>query len=215
MAKVDHDKIKLLHGPYRMPRCRVGSKLTCEIRGDVKVTRISDARIPWPMTHGRKQKGGHPALIVCGDLAKAIKRESAIAIGYWFGPSPSNVWKLRKALDVPRYNEGTKRLYRDHVFPVVREATAGRPLNIEHRRKLSAVRRQLKMRPPKAGRPWKRSEDRLLGKMPDKEVAARTGRTVWAVETRRQLLRIPSARGKGMPMLPETALMKKVALLRR
>ena len=88
------------------------------------------------MTHGRKQKRGHPALIVCGDLVKAIKGESAIAIGYWFGPSPTAVWKLSKALDVPWFNEVTKRLDRKHVFPVFHAATRGRPQSIEHRRKL-------------------------------------------------------------------------------
>src|SRR5271163_586290 len=29
----DSDRLKLLHGPYKPPRCRIGQKLFCELRG--------------------------------------------------------------------------------------------------------------------------------------------------------------------------------------
>src|SRR5436853_3546745 len=93
----DTDRLKLLYGPYRPPRCRLGKKLFCEIRGWVEVRRISDARIPWPQTIAGRNK----ALILCGDLVKAIRRESGIAVAHWWGVSDQTVLVWRKTLGVP------------------------------------------------------------------------------------------------------------------
>jgi hypothetical protein len=102
---------RLLHGPYRMPRCRLGGRLFCEERGWVTVERISDGNIPWPQTVVRRSR----AFILCGGLAKAVRRESAIAVCHWWGVTPQTVSKWRKALGVPQVNEGTARLYRDYA----------------------------------------------------------------------------------------------------
>jgi len=91
-----------------MPRCRLGKKLFCEIRGWVPVKRISNARIPWPQTI----IGRNRAFILCGDLVRAIRRESNAAVCYWWGVTPQTVTVWRKALDVPVATEGTSRLYR-------------------------------------------------------------------------------------------------------
>jgi hypothetical protein len=99
---------KLLFGPYTMPRCRLGKKLFCEIRGWVPVKRISNGRIPWPQT----VVGRNRAFILCGDLAKAVRRESNIAVCFWWGVTPQTVTVWRKALDVPVATEGTSRLFR-------------------------------------------------------------------------------------------------------
>lgn len=74
------DRFKQLHGPYRMPRYPVGSWLRCRFRGQVQVTGISDSKIPWPET----TVGGHQALIFCGGLVDAVRRESALAIRHWW-----------------------------------------------------------------------------------------------------------------------------------
>jgi hypothetical protein len=50
----DADRYKLLHGPYRMPRCKLGGRLFCEVRGEVIVRAISDAAIPWPQIRGKR-----------------------------------------------------------------------------------------------------------------------------------------------------------------
>jgi hypothetical protein len=107
----DRDRYKLLHGPYRMPRCRIGGRLFCEERGWVTVKRISDGKIPWPQTVVRRSR----AFILCGGLVKAVRRESAIAVCHWWGVTPQTVSKWRKALGVPQVNEGTARLYRDYA----------------------------------------------------------------------------------------------------
>ena len=59
----------LLFGPYRAPKCRRGSRLFCEARGDVVVHRMTDARIPWPV--GKRGRALSP--VVCGDLARAVR----------------------------------------------------------------------------------------------------------------------------------------------
>jgi hypothetical protein len=52
---LDVDRFKLLFGPYRMPRCRVGRTwLHCAIRGQVRVVGISDAPIMWPLCKAGK-----------------------------------------------------------------------------------------------------------------------------------------------------------------
>jgi hypothetical protein len=109
-AMLDHNRFKLLHGPYHMPRCKVGGWLRCCIRGLVRVEGIMDAPMQWPYT---KQAGraGRPILILCGDLVRAVQRESETAIMYFWGVSTTTVTKWRKALGVERANEGTRSLF--------------------------------------------------------------------------------------------------------
>jgi hypothetical protein len=49
--------------------------------------------------------------VVCGGLAKAVRRESNVAVCHWWGITPQTVTKWRKALGVPQFNEGTTRLW--------------------------------------------------------------------------------------------------------
>lgn len=108
----DSERFKLLNSPYVAPRAKRGDVLTCEYRGrDVRVLGISDALIQWPYNALPR---GIPSLILCGDLIRAVKAESSIAISHWWGVSPTTVWKWRKALDVPQVNQGTRRLYEDY-----------------------------------------------------------------------------------------------------
>jgi hypothetical protein len=53
---------------------------------------------------------GRP-LILCGDLARAVKIESSLAVAHHFGLSTATVKVWRKALGVPRENEGSRRLW--------------------------------------------------------------------------------------------------------
>jgi hypothetical protein len=120
---VNHkDRYRLLHGPYQAPRHRLGRKLFCEIYGWVAVRQVSDGRIPWPMS--RPKEGGTPFLILCGDLVQAVRRESNQAVAHWWGVADKTVSKWRKALDVPRFNEGTLRLsaeyFAEHIPEEVR-----------------------------------------------------------------------------------------------
>jgi hypothetical protein len=50
------DRFKLLFGPYKTPRFRLGEIVTDEARDcDVAIAGITAARIPWPIG---KRKGG-------------------------------------------------------------------------------------------------------------------------------------------------------------
>lgn len=101
-----HGRFHLLHGPYLPPKTRRGRRLFCEVRGTVEVGGYSDGPVPWP----RVKKGGVHSLILCGDLVRAVRHESAQAVAHHFAVSKSTVRKWRRALDVPEHNEGTRRL---------------------------------------------------------------------------------------------------------
>ena len=105
------DRFKL-HGTYRTPRFRIGAKVTCQVRGELRIVGVSEGRIPWPLGNGRR---GARSLVVDGDLARAIRRESVSAICYWFGVHDVTVWKWRKALAVPQRNYGTRKLWQANV----------------------------------------------------------------------------------------------------
>ena len=109
----DADRFKPL-GTYRTPRVQIGRVLTCEARDcDVIVTGYSDARIPWPF--GRRPRLAAKALVVYGDLARAVRTESNQAVCHWFGITPQTVSKWRKALSVGLTNDGTHRLRSDYT----------------------------------------------------------------------------------------------------
>src|SRR5262249_60198729 len=87
----DADRFRLL-GRYHTPRVRIGTVLSCEARDcDVVVVGYSGGRIPWPI--GRRKGSGSLGLIVFGGLAKAVRRESAQAVGHWGGAGRSAVWR--------------------------------------------------------------------------------------------------------------------------
>jgi hypothetical protein len=51
--------------------------------------------------------------VLYADLARAVRRESAQAVAYWWGVGLTAVWKWRKALGVGPATEGTSRLHRE------------------------------------------------------------------------------------------------------
>jgi len=107
------ERFKLLYGPYRTPKVTIGTVLTCESRDcDVIVVGYTDARIPWPVGRQRGRAARGP--VVYGELAEAVRRESGIAICYWWGVTGQTATKWRKALGVEQYTDGTRRLKRDY-----------------------------------------------------------------------------------------------------
>src|SRR5262245_61849788 len=146
----DAERLRLL-GKYKTPRFRYGRTVFCEVRGEVTICGLSDARIPWPI--GKRGRSRN-SLIVFKDLEKAIRRESNQAVAYWWGVHPQTVSKWRKALDVGLATEGTSRLHRETIEEV---GDAMRALSIlkardpDRRAKITAAR-QGKPRPPHVGR---------------------------------------------------------------
>jgi len=109
---IDSERFKLLYGPYVAPKCRVGDKLPCEYRGrEVTVRGMSDGLIQWPST---RRRGAH-SLIVSGDLIRAVRTESSIAVAHHWGVNKPTVWKWRQALGVPKMTAGSTRLRIDYA----------------------------------------------------------------------------------------------------
>ena len=73
----DADRFKLL-GRYRTPRCRIGQKVRCQVRGEVVIVALSDAPIPWPLC----KRGKWLVPVVYQGLARALRRESAQAVAH-------------------------------------------------------------------------------------------------------------------------------------
>lgn len=113
---------KLIDGPYNPPRCRVGDWLDDEVDGRLEVGGWTDAPIPWP----RRKKTGRASLILCGDLVRAVRTESAEAICYYWGVGPTKVWMWRKALGVDRVTDGTRKLLQERTGVPEEAAARGR-----------------------------------------------------------------------------------------
>jgi hypothetical protein len=87
-----------------------------------------------------------PAIIVYGDLAKALKRESGQAVAYWWGVEQQTVWKWRKALGVVGVaTRGTSRLRSDYTKEPwaveARAAAHAKAADPERREKIAAAKR--------------------------------------------------------------------------
>ncbi len=102
------DRTHLLYGPYRPPKARRGDRLFCEILGTVKVGGHHNAPVMWPWI----AKSGRHTLVLCGDLVRAVRSESEIAVAHHFGVVNATVRKWRRALGVGRSTEGTRQLER-------------------------------------------------------------------------------------------------------
>jgi len=135
-------------------------------------------------------------------LARAIRTESAIAVGYWWGVSGGVVHDWRTALGVKRMeNPGSRRLT---LAASAKGADAIRgvelPPEAVERRRQTALELNLgqNLRPGYHGRLWTTAEVALLGKLPDAEVARRTARPCDSVRQKRSERGIPNPnRGRG------------------
>jgi hypothetical protein len=70
----DAERFRLL-GKYRTPRFCIGRTVFCEVRGEMVITGVTEAQIPWPVGRRGRER---PSLVVYKDLAKAIRREGRV-----------------------------------------------------------------------------------------------------------------------------------------
>lgn len=105
----------LIGGPHKLPpSARIGVVHECVVRGELVVTGFTDAPIPW--IRGRPREGkGPPTLIVCGDLARAVREESAVAVAHWWGVTSRTVTTWRKALGVGPITPGSSAAWAANV----------------------------------------------------------------------------------------------------
>jgi hypothetical protein len=187
------DRCKLHFGPYPAPALKRGDRATCLYQDcDVVVTGWTDARISWPRCRPRHVRRSHPSLLVNEELARAIRHESAAAIRHWWGVSVGVVW--RKALGVGRTdNEGSARLIRAAAEKGA-VAVAAREWTQEERERMRQLNNRLSLAKHLVlgyhGPRWAAWEWALLGTVPDREVARRTGRSVDGVRRKRTKLGI-------------------------
>ena len=134
-----------LLGAYKTPRFRYGRVVRCAVRGEVEVVGLHEALVPWPVG----KRGRAKSLVVFKDLARAVRRESEVAVAHHWGVDKQTVGKWRKALGVGRVTEGTSKRLSDHARePAVvaglwkAQAKSGDPAR---RAKLSAAMRGKKM----------------------------------------------------------------------
>ena len=105
-------RYRLLHGPYAAPKRRVGRRLYCQLRRrEVRVDGLTDSPTSWPFTRPR----GPRSLTLCGERVRAVRTESASGVAAHWGVAMTTVWKWRRALGVPCFTEGTRRLYQDVI----------------------------------------------------------------------------------------------------
>jgi hypothetical protein len=143
----DAERFRLI-GTYRTPRFRIGRRVRCQVRGEVVITGMTDAPIPWPV--GKGGRGRH-SLVVYKGLAKAIRLDSNQAVVHWWGVDVQTVSKWRRLVGVRRATEGTSRLHREfdkEPWAVRARAKAhAKARDLERRRKIAEARRR-KPRPP-------------------------------------------------------------------
>src|SRR4051812_26022559 len=97
-----------LLGKYQTPPFHYGDAACCEARGEVIITGLSNAPIPWPI--GKRPASRGRALVLFGHLVKAVRRESVAAVAFHWSVSDQTVTKWRKSLGVGAMTEGTTRL---------------------------------------------------------------------------------------------------------
>src|SRR5262249_28077575 len=94
----------LLHGPYHAPALRRGDRATClDLDAEVVITSWTAAPIPWPRCRLPENGGAGSGLLVDEELARAVRRESSLAIQHWWGVSPHTVWSWRRAFGVAQW----------------------------------------------------------------------------------------------------------------
>jgi hypothetical protein len=195
MLRTIPGKYRLLHGPYRPPRLHVGDRADCLIRGDVVVTSWTDARISRPRCR-RLEGKGHPALLVDDELARAVRTESAAAMRFWWGVSIGVVTRWRKALEVTRTNNPRTHQLMLEACRAGAEGIKAREWTDEERAAKRRLAKKLKLaryiKPGYHGPLWTEEQKRLLGTLPDAEVARRTGRTMEAVRIKREKMGLPN-----------------------
>jgi hypothetical protein len=129
-------------------------------------------------------------------LARAVRCESATAIGYWWGVGPSVVWRWRKALGVTVMNNERSHELIKAASEAGAEKTRDEPLSREQveRRRQTAIDLDLgrNLRRGGNGQPWTEAQLCRLGKEPDDVLAREFGRTVGAVRVMLARLGIPT-----------------------
>lgn len=134
-----------LHGRYKTPRFRYGAVVEDAIRGPVRIVGLTGGRIPWPIGTRVDGSGRARGLILYGALARAVQRESNLAVAYWFGVTGQTVTKWRRALGVDELNDGSHKLKvefgKEPWFKRARRKAWSKARDPDRRAKIAAAKR--------------------------------------------------------------------------
>jgi hypothetical protein len=204
-SKDVEERVRFVGGPYAAPLVPIGGWLNCESRGMVQVGGYSNALIPWPVAVKHPKQ-----MILCGDLVKALKTESRLAVAFHFAISPQMVSEYRRQLGIERFTAGSIRLFwrnvklagSDEARAKMSQQREGRHdlMTPEDRKRLREIQKRPKSDAFKAkvaerwqrryallGKPeeWTEEELKLIGTRPDREVAKLVNRSVMAVKAKK------------------------------
>jgi transposase-like protein len=189
-----------LIGTYTPPAVRVGERVICMLRDcECKVTSLSSAPLPWPRVQPLEHLGGS-GLWVCDELVRAIKTESAAALGHHFGVSAGVVWRWRKAFGVGgrATTTGSKRAIRA-AAQLGAEAIKAKEWTDDELDAKAQTAKRIGLRPPNrwtaARGGWTAEQVALLGTDQDDAIALKLGRSRGATTTQRVKRRIPAFSG--------------------
>lgn len=180
------ERVKLLFGPYQPPRLRKGDRVFClSLDRPVVVVGMSPGPIPWPTCMQLEPpRKGPRRILVEEELARAVRNESTEAVAYWWGVHRSTVHKWRRALGVTRKNNrGTHRLILGAIKGSL-QRRFGNGDNIEPDGSVRTCQGRAAV--------WSPEEIALLGAMTDTEVSKRTGRSLGAINKKREALGRPA-----------------------
>jgi hypothetical protein len=186
--------------PHATRRSRIGpSSPAGPVPTAATASNSSCATWTAPCCGGRRWRSRARSLVVYRGLARAVRRETALAVAYHWGVGLSTVTAWRKALGVPAVTDGIRQAKRDHFAEPwaddVREKAQAKVQDPRRREKIAA-RKQGKPRPAhvvaamirrRGARPWTDADDLLVQTLPPAEPARRT---LGAVYRRRQKLNL-------------------------
>jgi hypothetical protein len=70
---LEQERVKLLFGPYRTPKCKVGRCLRCAMRGKVTVAGLSDAPDPMAIARLWSNRGASPSRTLASFVSGAYR----------------------------------------------------------------------------------------------------------------------------------------------
>ena len=143
LALPPEERFKLRFGKYAKPAFRIGKRANDAILGEVTIIGVTVGKIPWPVFQNR----GRKSLVVYRGLLRALQRESAGAVCYWWGVSPCTVSKWKRLLDIGK-TVGTTKLH-----SLTFKGEAGERARIASRPTLSSPERGAKISAAMLGKP--------------------------------------------------------------
>lgn len=143
LALPPEERFKLRFGKYAKPAFKIGKRANDAILGEVTIIGVTVGKIPWPVF----QNKGRKSLVLYRGLLRALQRESAGAVCYWWGVSPYTVSKWKQLLGIGK-TVGTTKLH-----SLTFKGEAGERARIAGRPTLSSPERRAKISAAMLGKP--------------------------------------------------------------